>query len=158
VKLPCIRLKVLGVRLTTIATVLLLVISSSVAALHGANAPSGSTYSISVPLLKTSAGERVVSFEIDVTAGTVQAVSNLPMGWYVVVDNDASWQTKVTANTTVGAAALSPEQFQKIQLVVKKDETYSKFAVSGTISVTKDFEKKRHIQLKVEEFGVTAAN
>jgi hypothetical protein len=65
---------------------------------------------------------------------------------------------KVTANTTVGAAALTAEQFQKIQLVVKKDETYSNFAISGTVSVTKDFEKERHIQLKVEEFGVTAAN
>jgi len=58
----------------------------------------------------------------------------------------------------VGAAALSPEQFQKLQLMVKKDETHSKFAVSGTVSVTKDFEKERHIQLKMEEFGVTAAN
>jgi hypothetical protein len=83
---------VLGVRLTAIAAVILLVISSSVTAPHGANAPSGSVYSISVPLLKTFAGERVVSFEIDLTAGTVQAVSNLPIGWYVVVDNDASWK------------------------------------------------------------------
>jgi hypothetical protein len=152
------RRKVLGVRLTTIAIVLLLVISSSAAAPHGATAALGNTYSISVPLLRTSAGERVVSFEIDLAAGTVQAVSNLPIGWYVVVNNDASWQTKVTANTTVGAAALSPEQFQKILLVVKTDETYSKFAVSGTVSVTKDFKKERRLQLKMEEFGVTAAN
>jgi hypothetical protein len=149
---------VLGVRLTTVATVLLLVISSSGAAPHAANNQQEGTYSISVPLLRTSVGERVVSFEIDVTAGTVQAVSSLPIGWYVAVDNDASWRTKVTANTTVGAAALSPEQFQRIRLLVKKDETYLKFDVSGSVSVTKDFEKERHIPIRMDQFEVTATN
>jgi hypothetical protein len=141
------------VKIIIFLTVLSAVVASTAAE---AAAQSNKTFSVSVPHVEMANGERVVSFEISVTAGTVQAVSNLPIGWYVVVDNDASWRTTIKGNTTVGAASLTAEQFQNLWLVVKKDETYSKFSVSGKASVTKDFKKERLLVLKTGGFAVTA--
>ncbi len=134
-----------------------LLLSLAVSAVAQNTSHKGETVSVSVSHLVSSAGERVVSFEIEVTAGTVQAASNLPIGWYVVVDNDASWRTKVKGNTTVGAAALSADDFQKIRLTVKKDEAYLKFALSGMVSVTKDFQKERRVALKMDDFAMNGS-
>jgi len=97
----------------------------------------------------------VVSFEVDVTAGAFESASNLPVGWYIAIDNDASWQTKITANTTVGAAALKPEEFEKLRFSIDKNESGGlKFRLSGIVSVTKDFQKSRPIPLKMGDFAV----
>ena len=121
------------------------------------NRPHGSkNASVSVLHLATSDGERVVSFEFSITSGMVRAISNLPKGWYVTVDNDASWRTHVKGNTLVGAAALSPEEFQQIRLTIEQDETYLKFDLSGTVSVTKNFEKEHPVRLSIKDFAVTA--
>ena len=144
----------LAVKSTFIAVVVSLAL---VMAALGQQPAKRKAYSVSVPRLTTTTGERVVSFDIRITAGEVQALSNVPIGWYVVVDNDPSWRTKVSGNTTVGAASLSADEFQKIRLVVNSDETYLKFAVTGTVSVTKDFAKERPITLKTADFLVTAA-
>jgi hypothetical protein len=50
----------------------------------------------------------------------VQGVSNQPREWYVVVDNDASWRIQTKGNALVGAAALSADDFQKMQFAVGK--------------------------------------
>ena len=154
--LPVIRRKVLAVKNTSATAVILLALCMSASGqqpTHGLG-----TYSVSPPHLGAAIGERVVSFEIHISAGEVLAVSNLPIGWYVVVDNDPSWQTKISGNARVGAASLDPDEFQKLRLVVKKDEFYLKFAVAGTASVTKDFQKERHVALKMSDFSVTAAD
>jgi len=115
------------------------------------------TVSVSIPHLATFSGERIVALEIHVTAGVVQSVSNLPIGWYVVVDNDASWCTTIKGNTEVGAAALSAGELRNLRLTVKKDTTYQKFALSGTVSVTQDFEKTRSVSLGTSDFAVSPA-
>ena len=114
-------------------------------------------YGVSIPNLPVAPGESIVSFEINVTAGAIQSVMNVPVGWYLVVDNDASWRTKIKANTTVGAAALKPEDFKQLRFVVKKNEFGDlKFKLTGTVSVTKDFQQERPIQLITSDFAVTA--
>ncbi len=113
------------------------------------------TVSFRVPHVATSTGERIVSFEIKLTSGMVEAVSNLPMGWYVEVDNDPSWDTTIEGNIRVGAAALDPDEFRKLRITVQKDTTYSPFAVSGTVAVTTDFEKTRNIALSAADFEMS---
>jgi len=98
--------------------------------------------------------ERVVAFEIDLTSGMVVSLSNLPKGWYVVVDNDASWRTKVRGNTLVGAAALDPQGFRNIQLTVEKNESLLPFAVSGEVSVTTNSGKERLIRLGKADMSI----
>ena len=113
-------------------------------------------YSVRIPGLRVAPGESVVSFEIYITAGAIQSVLNVPVGWYLVVDNDASWQTKIKANTTVGAAALKPEDFKRFRFLVKKNEFGDlKFELAGTVSVTKNFQQERPIQLKMSDFALT---
>jgi len=114
--------------------------------------------SVSIPNLICSADERIVGFEIEITAGMVRSVSNLPMGWHLIVDNDASWRTKITGTTEVGAAALSPSDLKKLRLLVTKDGTESAFAVTGTASVTKDFQNSRSIALRGSDFAVSKVN
>ncbi|HUA32513.1 MAG TPA: hypothetical protein VMA09_02830 [Candidatus Binataceae bacterium] len=112
-------------------------------------------YIVSIPKLRVSTDDSVVSFEVDVTAGAFESASNLPVGWYIAIDNDASWQTKITANTTVGAAALKPEEFEKLRFSIDKNESGGlKFRLSGIVSVTKDFQKSRPIPLKMGDFAV----
>ena len=79
-------------------------------------------YSVSIPDLKVANGERVVSLEIDIRAGAVESVSNIPVGWNFVIDNDPSWQPKITATTIVGGASLTPSDLKKIQFTVRKNE------------------------------------
>ena len=136
----------------TVSAVSLLVTLLVVAAAAGQTAE----YTVSIPSPQISTGELVVSFEIDVTAGAFQSVSNMPVGWYLVVDNDASWRTKIEANTTVGAASLKPEDPRKLRFVVRKNEFRDlKFELAGAVSVTKDYQKERRLQLKMSDFALT---
>jgi len=112
--------------------------------------------SVSIVNLRTSPGESVVSFEVDAAAGMVQSVQNLPIGWYLTIDNDASWRAKIKANTTVGAASITPEELGKIRFVIKKHELYLKFALTGVVSLTKDYERERTIQLNLRDFAITS--
>jgi hypothetical protein len=113
-------------------------------------------YTASIRNLPVSGGEVVVSFEIDVIAGAIQSISNIPVGWHFVVDNDASWQTKLIAKATVGAASLQPEHLRNVQFVVKKNEFGDlKFELSGVVYVTKDYEKERRCHLKMGDFTLT---
>jgi hypothetical protein len=77
-------------------------------------------YTVSARALTIAAGERITNFEIHVTAGAFRRVSHLPIGWYIDIDNDGSWQTKVTANCQVGAASLGFEEFQELKFMIEK--------------------------------------
>ncbi len=88
----------------------------------------------------------------------VQSVSGLPGGWYVVVDNDASWRITVKGNVTVGAAALEADDLRKLQVTIKKDTSYQKFTLSGSVATTKDSQKTRNIQLTLADFAVSGSN
>jgi hypothetical protein len=110
---------------------------------------------VSISNLKISNGEVIGAFELDVTAGAIQAVQNLPVGWYVVIDNDASWRAKLAANTTVGAASLTSQELKNIRLVIKKGEPDLAFNLSGVVSITKDYKSERKVELKMSDFVVT---
>jgi hypothetical protein len=116
-----------------------------------AQKPSGRV-SISVNHLDISPDERVTSLQIKLSAATVQDISNLPIGWNLHIDNSASWLTTIDGDHEVGAAALFAKDFSRLCFTVKKDESMSKFAVSGVVSVTKDWDKFREVQLKPSDF------
>lgn len=111
-------------------------------------------YSISIPDLKIPDGESVISIEINVTAGAFATFENIPVGWYVVIDNDASWQVSIKANTTVGAASLAPDEFKQLRFVIIKEKNPRglEFGLSGVVGVTKDYEKETALPLKMDNF------
>jgi hypothetical protein len=137
-----------------ILATLILLLAASASAVPLDTVKGGKLVSVSISRVETSVKERIVSFEVDLTSAMIKSVSNVPKGWYVAIDNDASWQTKVTGNALVGAAAVSPEELKQIRFVVERDESLSKFAVTGSVSVTENFEQTRHVQLRNSDFEV----
>jgi hypothetical protein len=134
-----------------------LVSAICVFAIMGAS-QSKSVYSVSIPALKVAPGERIISLEIQIKAATVEGVTNLPLGWSFSDDNDPSWQPKIIAATIVGGASLEPADLKKLRLTVRKNEFGDlKFALSGTVSVTKNFTEERQLSLKTSDFSVSPA-
>ena len=83
-------------------------------------------------------------------------ISPIPVGWYYELDNDPSWQTRLTGNIIVGAAALSADQFRQLHLRIKKHEFHDlKFAISGTLSLTSDFLSESQVPLEMADFTIT---
>jgi len=113
-------------------------------------------YSVSISTPKAiSPEERVVSFEVEVAASAIRSISHLPVGWHVVIDNDASWNTKITATATVGAASLTLHDLNSLQFVIDKNEFGDlKFRVTGAVSVTKDYATERLIRLDMRDFKI----
>ena len=109
------------------------------------------TFSVSIPSLHTSRGERVVGFELHVTSGRVAQIPNVPIGWNVYVDNDPSWNTAVTGSLIVGAAALGPNFFRDFLTIEKNESLGIAFDVQGEIVVTTDFATERRIRIATED-------
>ena len=137
------------------ALIALLLVASLVAVAQ--NAYANETVSLCIPHVATAGGERIVGFEIALTGGMVRSVSNLPLGWYLELDNDPSWHTTIKGNIRVGAAALDSKELRKLRITIQKDTTLSKFAVSGKVALTTDSEKTRNIVLAADDFEVSAA-
>lgn len=143
--------------MTCVRWALKLIVPLAVLAAVSPAADNQKMYSVSFPQLKGAGkGERVVAFEIKVTAGGIRSVSNVPMGWNLVIDNDASWQTTIHGNVEVGAAALEPADFRRLTLTVERNEFGDlKFELAGVVSVTAGFDKARQIHLAMGDFAVS---
>src|SRR5260370_7609397 len=87
--------------------------------LHASHEARRQTLSISIPNLQVSDKERVVGFAIHITSGRIAALPNIPIGWDISVDNNASWNTEIKAPTTVTPAPPPPPPFPNFLLVSK---------------------------------------
>ncbi|MGA2086665.1 MAG: hypothetical protein ABSG60_14235 [Terracidiphilus sp.] len=108
-------------------------------------------YSVSIPSLKLTANERVVGFEIHVNSGRIARVPNIPIGWSLSIDNDASWTTSIKALVTVGAASLDAKFFRRFVVIEKNGSLGVPFSVRCDVIVTKDFKTERHIEVAPKE-------
>ncbi len=113
-------------------------------------------YSISLSNLKVSLDDSIVSFEVHITAGSVEGISKIPLGWQVAVDNDVNWQSRIRAITTVGAATLAPDELKRLVFTVRRNEYGdATFDVSGILSVSKAAETRK-LTVKMEDFNLSA--
>jgi len=109
--------------------------------------------SVSIPSLKIAANERIVGLRIHIRSGMIAQLPKVPLGWSLSIDNDPSWNTTIGGNLIVGSAALDSSFFRNF-LVVQKDKTPDiPFALSGEVSVTKDWEHFRTIKLEAKDFA-----
>jgi hypothetical protein len=93
-------------------------------------------------------GERIIGFHVDLKAGSFESIAPLFPGWTLAVDNDPSWVTNADAGIKVGAAAIDPAQLSKVRFHLKVLEYGDlKFSVTGTVTVTRDFQRERQIKL-----------
>jgi hypothetical protein len=113
------------------------------------------TISVSIPALHMTSTERVVGFEIHITSGRVARLSDLPIGWNISVDNDASWNTVVKGSSTVGAAARDASFFRRFMIVEINESLGIPFDVQGEVIVTKDFATERRIKIALKDLAIT---
>ncbi len=81
-------------------------------------------------------GERVYGIELSIYEGSFVGFDPLPMGWYLIIDNDPSQQTSISGDARVGAAALQLDDLLKLKIVTRKMEFGDlKFSISGSLIV-----------------------
>ncbi len=111
----------------------------------------GEKLSVSFASLKLTGAERVVGFEVTFVGAGIVSLPSVPMGWEISIDNQPSWNTRITASAVVGAAALDSRYFRSFIVIQKAPEKGLDFAISGTIWATEDFTTTREIQLKTTD-------
>ena len=100
-------------------------------------------------------GERVEGIELSIKAGSFVGFDPLPMGWYLIIDNDPSQQTSIKGDARVGTAALELDDLLKLRIAARKVEFGNlRFSISGTLIVTKTFEEERRIALHSGNFKI----
>jgi hypothetical protein len=109
---------------------------------------------ISLPHLRAQPGERVIAFEVSISAGGIYTMNHLPMGWNIVIDNDPSWRTTVKGSIEVGAAAVDADYFHAFMAVRRFEYANLTFRLDGRVLVTRDFLNERWIPLTDRDFDV----
>jgi len=111
----------------------------------------GQTISLSIPSLHATSKDRVVGFEFHLKSGRIAQLPNVPIGWNVSVDNDASWNTVIKASSTVGAAAVDPSFFRNFLVVEKNESLGIPFDVEGEVVLTEDFTAEKRVKVGVKD-------
>jgi len=127
-------------------------------AICGGTIAQGQEQRIVLQNIRLQEGERIQGIELSVKAGSFVGFDPLPMGWYLIVDNDPSQQTSIKGDARVGAAALELDDLLRLQIRVRKVEFANwRFSISGTLIVTKTFQDERRIPLRAENFELLAS-
>ncbi len=110
-------------------------------------------YSISIANLKADKDAAIGKLEVRINAGTIQSVQNIPIGWIITIDDDVSWRSVIRGNSQGASATLSPDELQRIALIVRRNETANfKFDVSGTFTEVKTFGNPTKIEATMNDF------
>jgi len=98
-------------------------------------------------------GERVIGLTITLTHGTFASFNGIPEGWYFRLDNSTHAQQDLSGEVSVGAGALFRKELPNMWVCVHTSRIAgAKFAISGELQVTTDFEKTRKIRLEKSDF------
>lgn len=109
-------------------------------------------YNIS-PQVRVKDSERIVGLKIMLTNGTFSSFNRIPEGWYFRLDNSTHEQEALDGEVSVGAGALFRKELPDVWICVHaSDRAGAKFAVSGELWITADFEKTRKIRLTQADF------
>jgi hypothetical protein len=113
---------------------------------------SGERFSLSMARTVLKKNERVLFFKATVSAGRIVSLHEIPIGWNVHIDNDASWNTGISANATVGAAALEGDFFKDFLVIEKAEPPLVPFAIESEIGTyTEGTEEQGSVQLKMKD-------
>ena len=102
-------------------------------------------------------GERIVGLEITFTAASVYAITHIPKDWSFNLDGAVSYRTKLSGACHHGAGALETARgLPQFTIILEPpfDRTSPKFDISGSVHLTKDFEKARLLKLKITDFQI----
>ncbi|MFZ0701384.1 MAG: hypothetical protein WAN10_12990 [Candidatus Acidiferrales bacterium] len=131
-------------------TILAIALAAAAGATRGAP-PVAKQVSLSISRLSIAPGERVVGFEFHITSGRVAQIPDTPIGWNITIDNDPSWNGKVSGSVVVASAAVDASFFRGFLIVEKNESLGNPFAIRGDVIVTRDFVKERRILVTMRE-------
>ena len=128
--------------------------------IFAASAPGrGQRLLVSIPALKLEAKERIVGLDIHVRSGMIVQLPKVARGWSISIDNDPSWNTRISGSLAVGAAALDVDFFRDFMVVEVEDPPWGPpLDLSGEIIVTSDFLTERRIKLGKKDFVLVKAS
>ena len=109
---------------------------------------------LSLPSLKVDPSERIVAFHFAVQSGRIARVSDLPIGWNIEVDNDPSWNTRLSGSIRVASAALDASFFRHFMLIEKETNPEQPLSVNGNIDVSGNFSTTRKIPVDWRDFAI----
>ncbi len=132
----------------TVRNVTLAIILFIAAITTSAQSPSSSHATFNFANVQLQPGERIVQIQVHADASSFEAVSPLPVGWHITIDNDPSWRTQLIGSCYVGAAAIDSAKLNKLHFrMVISQYGGLKFALNASVTVTKDFEHTREIKV-----------
>jgi hypothetical protein len=122
------------------------------------NAVSGEPLHVAIPTDRLGGDGRVVGFAASIVSGRVSSLPNVPIGWYITIDNDPSWRTKIKGTIIVGAAALDPKHnpafFEHFLTIEEEPSSDVPLDIQLEIVTTTDFTKERNILLKRSDLKI----
>ncbi|MBI5189675.1 MAG: hypothetical protein HZA22_03220 [Nitrospirae bacterium] len=136
------------------SVVFVCILSASVLFAQEVSAPEIVSVSIiDASLLK---GERILAFDIIITAGGISSLPKVPIGWGLVVDNNPSWHTSISGNITDGAAALDADYFTDFIQIEKEPSNQSDFDIMVTLKTTTDgnFDNETVVEFGKEDLNI----
>ncbi len=92
-----------------------------------------------------------MGFEVKVHAGRIASLPAVPIGWYLTIDNDPSWNTRMSGSIAVGAAALDLRFFRDFIAVERGSLPGLELEVTAEIVVSEDFQTVRHIPIRMND-------
>ena len=112
---------------------------------------------LSVPPGDFKRNERIVGFELKVTAGAIRSVPNVPAGWYISISNDAIGVGEMRGNAQVGAAALDQSYFNSFVSIERRELGDLKFRIELEVALTADFVNERHANFDMDKLVTSGA-
>ena len=123
------------------AAVAVLAAGFSFAGVHPECRAPGPTFNVSFPAFRIPSGERIVGFELSITAADVVGVAHIPRGWSVKVDSDKPTR-KVSASIHHGNEAVQTvTELPTFAIVVNvATGAQSPLELEGIVYTSADFE------------------
>lgn len=121
------------------------------------SSPCQQLLNVTIPFmhLGVQTGERVASFEINISGGQIVSFPDVPRGWGIFIDNNPNQTARMRGNAGVGSAFLEPSFFDKFILIIAERDRESlgiKIRLGTVTNVTLQERlidlKKKDIELK----------
>jgi len=112
---------------------------------------------VSFPRIRLVEGERIVGFELTVTAATIDTVARVPLDWSLKLDVASGLQTVLSGTCGHGAGALeSAQELPHVTVVLDepRDRASPQFDAEATLQITTDFQSTRPVKLKLSDLVV----
>lgn len=120
--------------------------------LYPVDAKAGELLTVSIKNLSTIQNERVLAFKITIKSAGVHSLPVIPIGWGIAIDNDPSWNTSVSGNISVGAAALNANFFKDFIVLEKgPDETPIEVTIEMTTRTNRNIDNEKTVTFTTKD-------